>query len=244
MRRPYNARVTIATRPEAVPVEGGTMGAFLAVPEAGSGPGLVLFPEIFGANRHMRGRAEQLAGWGYTTLLVDSHWRSDPGLDVDEHDANAMPQALAAAGRLDRDRAVEDGVRAVAYLRSLPEARDAGVIGYCLGGMLAYLVAAADAPAVAVCYYPSGSDERLDAAADIECPVLFHFGDADGFLPPDIADQMRAATSGNPGAELHVHAGAGHAFDNDDSTFHHAEAREAAARQTREFLHRVFPPAR
>ena len=236
--------MAIATRPEAVPVEGGTMGAFLAVPEAGSGPGLVLFPEIFGANRHMRGRAALLAGWGYTTLLVDSHWRSDPGLDIDEHDADAMPRAMDAVGRLDRDRAVEDGVRAVAYLRGLPEARDVGVFGYCLGGMLAYLVAAADAPAVAVCYYPSGSNARLDAAADIECPVLFHFGAADEYLPSDTPDLMRAAASGNQAVEINVHPGANHAFDNDDSPFHHAEARRAAEEQTREFLHRVFPPAR
>jgi carboxymethylenebutenolidase len=235
--------VAIVTRPEAVPVEGGTMGAFLAVPEVGRGPGLVLFPEIFGANRHMRRRATQLAGWGYTTLLVDSHWRSDPGLDIDERDADAMPRAMAAVGRLDRDRAVEDGVRAVVYLHSLPEARSAGVFGYCLGGMLAYLVAAADAPAVAVCYYPSGSNTRLEAAASIECPALFHFGTADAYLPSDIADQMRAATSGNPAVEIHVHPGANHAFDNDDSAFHHAEAREAAERQTREFLRRVFPTA-
>jgi carboxymethylenebutenolidase len=204
---------------------------------------LVLFPEIFGANRHMRGRATRLAEWGYTTLLVDSHWRSDPGLDIDEHDADAMPRAMAAVGRLDRDHAVEDGVRAVKYLRGLPEARDVGVFGYCLGGMLAYLVAAADAPAVAVCYYPSGSNTRLEAAASIECPVLFHFGGADEYLPSDITDQMRAATSGNPTVEIHVHPGANHAFDNDDSPFHHAEAREAAEKQTREFLHRVFPTA-
>jgi len=236
--------MVIATRPEAVPVEGGSMGAFLAVPEVGSGPGLVLFPEIFGVNRHMRGRAAQLAGWGYTTLLVDSHWRSDPGLDIEEQDADAMPRAMAAVGRLDRDRAVEDGVHAVAYLRGMSEARDAGVFGYCLGGMLAYLVAAADAPAVAVCYYPSGSNTRLDAAADIECPVLFHFGAADEYLPSDVAVLMRAAASRNPGVEIHVHPGANHAFDNDDSPFHHAEARVAAEEQTREFLHRVLSPGR
>jgi carboxymethylenebutenolidase len=234
--------VTIATRAEAVPVEGGAMSAFLAVPERGSGPGLVLFPEIFGANRHMRGRATRLAGWGYTTLLVDSHWRSDPGLDIDEHDEDAMPRAIAAVGRLDRDRAVDDGVRAVEYLRGLHEARDAGVFGYCLGGMLAYLVASADAPAVAVCYYPSGSDQRLDAAAGIECPVLFQFGTADEYLPADIAGRMRAATAGNPAVEIHLHDGANHAFDNDDSPFHHTEARVAAEAQTREFLRRVFPP--
>lgn len=234
--------MTIGTRSELVPVEGGTMGAFLAVPEVGSGPGLVLFPEIFGANRHMRGRAALLAGWGYTTLLVDSHWRSDPGLEIDEHDADAMPRAMAAVGRLDRDRAVEDGRRALAHLRGMPEARDAGVFGYCLGGMLAYLVAATYAPAVAVCYYPSGSNTRLDAAARIECPVLFHFGAVDEYLPSDIADQMRAATSGNPAVEIHVHPGANHAFDNDDFLLHHAEARETAEGQTREFLGRVFPP--
>ena len=237
--------MTIATRVEAVPIDGGgaTMSAFLAVPERGSGPGLVLYPEIFGANRHMRGRATQLAEWGYTTLLVDSFWRTHPGHDIDEHDADAMARAAPVLGRLDLDQAVRDGLRALEHLRGLPEARDAGVFGYCLGGMLAYLSAAEGAPAVAVCYYPSGSDQRLDAAARIECPTLFHFGATDEYLPPDIADRMRDATAGNPEVEIHVHPDAGHAFDNDDSGFHHEAARVAAATQTWEWLHRVFPPA-
>lgn len=235
--------MTIATRAEPVPIDGGSMSAFLAVPERGSGPGLVLFPEIFGANGHMRGRATQLAGWGYTTLLVDSFWRTDPGLEVDERDPNAMARAGAALGRLDLDQAARDGLRALEHVRGLPEARDAGVFGYCLGGMLAYLAAAEGAPAVAVCYYPSGSNRRLDEAARIECPTLFHFGAADQYLPSDIADRMRAATAGNPAAEIHVHPDAGHAFDNDDSSFHHAPARVAAETQTRDWLQRVFPPA-
>lgn len=230
------------TRRVEIPVDGGRMGGFLAVPESGSGPGLVLFPEIFGANRHMRDRATQLAALGYTTLLVDSFRRNDPGFEVEEHAPDAMPRAMAAMGRFDHEQAVRDGVRAVAYLRGLPEARDAGVYGYCLGGMLAYLVAAEDEPAVAVCYYPSGSDQRLDAAPRITCPAIFHFGDADTYLPGDTAERMGQATSANPAVEVHVHAGAGHAFDNDESPFHHAAARVDAAARTRGFLARVFPP--
>jgi carboxymethylenebutenolidase len=236
--------VSVTTRVESVPVEGGSMPAHLAVPESGSGPGLVLFQEIFGANRHMRGRARTLAEWGYVTLLPDLFWRVGPGIEIDESDADAMQRAMATMGRFDMEAAVADGVRALTHLRGLPEARDGGVLGYCLGGMIAYLVASAADPAVAVCYYPSGSHERLDAAAGIACPALFHFGAADEYLPHDLPDRMREATAANPAVEIRVHPGAGHAFDNDEAPqFHHAPARARAAEQTREFLRRALPPA-
>jgi carboxymethylenebutenolidase len=229
------------SRQERVAVDGGVMPAYLALPDVTPAPGLVLFPEIFGVNAHMRQRADELAGLGYATLLPDVFWRTSPGLEVDETTPDALQVGGAAVAGLDLDLAASDGAAALTHLRGLPEVRDAGVFGYCLGGMLAYLVAAAAEPAAAVCYYPSGSHQRLEAAAGIRCPVLFHFGAVDQYLPTDTPERMREATAANPAVEIHVHPGADHAFDNDRFTLHHAEAQQRAAAITAEWLRRTLP---
>lgn len=230
-----------ASLPERVAADGGAMPAYLALPDATPAPGLVLFPEIFGVNAHMRQRADELAALGYVTLLPDVFWRSSPGLEVDETAPDALRTGGAAAGRLDLGVAASDGAAALAHVRGLPEVHDAGVFGYCLGGMLAYLVAAVADPAAAVCYYPSGSHERLDAAAHIRCPVLFHFGGNDQYLPTDTPERIREATASNPAVEIHIHPGADHAFDNDRFQLHHPEAQSRAAELSTAFLRRVLP---
>jgi carboxymethylenebutenolidase len=68
--------VTATTRYETVNAhDGGTFEAFCAIPTSGSGPGMLLFQEIFGINDNMRGLAERLANEGYVTLVPDMFWR-------------------------------------------------------------------------------------------------------------------------------------------------------------------------
>ncbi|MDQ1519660.1 MAG: carboxymethylenebutenolidase, partial [Actinomycetota bacterium] len=63
-------------------------------------------------------------------------------------------------------------------------------------------------------YYGSSIAQRLDLADEITCPILFHFGESDAFIPAGEVEQIRAAFEGRDNAEVHVHAGAGHAFEN------------------------------
>jgi carboxymethylenebutenolidase len=93
-----------------------------------------------------------------------------------------------------------------------------------------------------VSYYGSGVASMLGMADRVTCPILFHFGGADPFLPLDQAQQVEAAFGSRDGAEVHIHDGAGHAFDNSFSTtFHQPEPAAAAWEQTRAFLGRHLP---
>ena len=113
------------------------------------------------------------------------------------------------------------------HLRTVPEVSGgrAGIIGFCLGGGMAYLVAATSEPDVAVCYYGSAIPGNLDKAADVHCPVLFHFGDADEYITAEQRAAVEKAFAGRSHTEFHLHHGPNHAFDNHNAAmFHHPEA--------------------
>ena len=233
-------------RVERVPTADGEFDAHVALPEAGSGPGIVVIQEIFGVGDYIKESAERLAGLGYVALAPDLYWRIEPGIAL-AHDEDGLGRAFETVQKLDLELAVRDSIDALATLRGLPEVTQAGgragVLGFCLGGTLAFQVAVHDDPDVAVCYYGSGIAGMLDAAADrITCPVLFHFGGQDQYIPRADIDRVSDFADSHPGMECHIQEDAGHAFDNHEAPmFHQPEPAARAWEITREFLARTLP---
>ncbi|MBO0702778.1 MAG: dienelactone hydrolase family protein [Candidatus Dormibacteraeota bacterium] len=226
-----------------VPVAGGELPYLLVIPDSGRGPGIVLCYEIFGLSQHMIERAERLAGLGYVVMVPDFFWRIGPRQVVEELEPDGMQRAMHLGMQLDRETAAADGAAALAHLRDQHEVSGgAGVFGYCMGGMIAYLIATRTRPEVAVLYYPSGVDGYLDRIHDIHCPTLYEFGAEDAFMPPDIAGRVREATAHLDGVQVEVQPGAGHAFDNDLlPQLHNADAAAAAWTDAQRFLGRWLP---
>ena len=221
----------------------GELDAHVVLPDAGSGPGIVVLQEIFGVGEYIKEAADRLAGLGYVALAPDLYWRIAPGTAL-SHDEAGLGRAFEVSQQLDPQLAVRDSVDALRTLRELPEVTDgkAGVLGFCLGGTLAFGTAIEGDPDVAVCYYGSGIPGMLDQADRITCPVLFHFGGADPYIPREQVDAVGAFTASRPSMECHVQEGAGHAFDNHASPmFHQPEPAAAAWEITREFLARTLP---
>jgi carboxymethylenebutenolidase len=220
----------------------GSFTAHVALPEGGRGPGVVVLHEIFGVNDYVTATCRRLAGLGYVALAPDLFWRIAPGLTLG-HDEEGLTKAMENVQRFDAATAVLDAAAAVEHLRSLPEVEGGvGVLGFCLGGTLAYLVAAASEPDAAVSYYGSGVPDALDQAVQIECPTLVHFGDDDAFIPREQIDAVVAGLDAHPGIEVIVHEGAGHAFDNHLAPgFHQPDAAEAAWQRTKAFLAEALP---
>jgi carboxymethylenebutenolidase len=235
--------VPATTRVERVHTSDGEMGAYVAVPESGSGPGMVVLQEIFGVGGYIKEATERLAGIGYVALAPDLYWRIEPGIAID-HTEDGMGEAFQTAQQLDHPLAVSDSIAALTALRSLPEVVEskAGVLGFCLGGTLGYQVAVQDDPDVAVCYYGSGIPGALEEAGDIHCPVLFHFGGQDPYIPREQAERVCAFARTHSNMECHIHLDAGHAFDNHDAPmFHQPEPATRAWAQTIDFLARTLP---
>ena len=165
---------------------GSSLNAYLAVPEAGSGPGLVLFPAGSGADRDAREAADLYAAEGYVVL------RSDVELD--------------AAG-------AADITAAVAALRGRRECTGkVGALGFGRGGKLAYAAAASAGVDCAIAYYGSGIEDALDLAPGIRCPLAMHFAENDPHLSAETVARIRAAFAASPDIAIYVYAGVSSGF--------------------------------
>ena len=224
--------------------DGGEFPGHLELPKSGSGPGMVVIQEIFGVNDYIKGACDRLAKLGYTTLAPDLYWRLGPGISIDEQEPGGLQEALGLVGRLDFAKAGDDATAALEHLRGLPEVAGgkAGILGFCLGGGISYMVAALSDPVTCVSYYGSAVPDALGLAGQVTCPILFHFGGADDYIPAEKQEAIRAAFAHHSTTEFHVHEGAGHAFDNDNApAMHHERAAREAWAQTADFLNRTLP---
>jgi carboxymethylenebutenolidase len=222
--------------------DGGKFGAYLAIPESGSGPGLVLLQEILGVNRHIRDLAEFYAGEGYITVAPDLFWRMEPGVDLGYSDDD-FKRAFDLYARFDVDQAVKDIADSLAALRAMPECNGkAGALGFCLGGMLAYLTAARCKVEAAVSYYGVGIEKRLDEARAMRCPMVMHFGETDQYVPAAGREAIAAAFAGRDEIEIYTYAGAGHGFNNAVRPNYDRFASSLAHSRTIGFLRRAIGP--
>jgi carboxymethylenebutenolidase len=177
--------------------DGGEFRAYLATPERGSGPGLVLLQEIFGVNPYMRDVADRYAEEGYVAVCPDLFWRIEPGVELSQSDAD-REKAFALAAKFDVAKGVEDIKSTVERLRGLPECKGRiGALGFCLGGKLAYLAAAKAGIDVAVSYYGVGIEKALELAPEISCPLVFHFAERDEHVPAAADGARRRPVDGD-----------------------------------------------
>lgn len=224
---------------------------YLALPEGGASPGVVMVHDVWGLGDHARDMARRLAGEGFAVLAVDLYRRD-------------RPEKIEDPGRFMRalsDPQVLGDVRdAGRFLAELPETtgRNA-VLGFCMGGMYALMAACDDLGfAASVPFYgllshahgilhdPAGLDpaakphEPLAVAHRLRCPLLTFYGDADEFVPlDDVRKLERELVRADVPAEVVVFPDAGHAFMNDSrpAAFRPDQAAEAWRRMV-EFLKR------
>lgn len=215
---------------------GGTMDAYLALPPAGSGPGLLLLQEIFGVNEHIRAVAEQYALAGFVVLAPDVFWRQAPRVELGYEGADRQ-RGVALATALKPPEVVADLQAATAALRARPEVGGAkvGAIGWCMGGRLAYTAAAVAGVDAAVAYYGGGIQGQLALAAQVQCPMQFHYAGHDDHIPPEAVEAVRAAFTGKP-AELFVYPGSLHGFNCWARASHHAPSAALALGRSLTFL--------
>ena len=222
-----------------LPGDSGTMDGYLALPPAGSGPGLLLLQEIFGVNRHIRAVAEQYALDGFVVLAPDLFWRSTRRVDLGYVGAD-REQALKLMQALDPGAALKDLQASLAALRARPEVNDiVGALGFCMGGRLAFNAAALPGVDAAVAYYGGGIQNQLDLAPRIACPLQFHYAGLDDHIPPAAVDAVRAALV-EADAEIHVYPGAQHGFNCWDRASYHAPSAALAHGRSLGFLAQLF----
>jgi len=219
--------------------DGGEFGGYLALPAVGRGAGLVLLQEIFGVNEVMRDVADWYAARGFVVLCPDLFWRQKPNVELTDKTEEGWQRAFEFYKGLDEAKAVEDSAAAMKFLRGHAACDGrAGAVGYCLGGKLAYLLAARFRPDCAVGYYGVGIDAALDEASNIRTPLMLHVAGRDQFCPTEAQAKIHAALDSHPLVTLHDYPEQDHAFARVGGEHYDARAAELANLRTVEFFAR------
>jgi carboxymethylenebutenolidase len=194
------------------PSNGGTAHGYLALPESGVGPGVVVIQEWWGLTSHIADVTNRLAAEGFVALAPDLYGGSTT------HDAEEAGELMQ---QLPVDRAATDLGGAVDYLldHDAVVGRKVGAVGFCMGGGFVLVLAAQQGEKIgaAVPFY-GVLGEDYPSFENLSAPMLGHFGEQDTMAPPDavkaLADRIEAESGRRPDFRLYP---AGHAFFNEEN---------------------------
>jgi carboxymethylenebutenolidase len=191
----------------------GMFGGYLASPTAGKGPGIVVIQEIFGVNGFVRSVADGFASRGYFALAPDLFWRIEPNVQLTDKTDEEWKRAFDLMGKFNADFGVKDIQATITHLRGEAGSNGkVGAVGYCLGGLLAYLTAARTDADASVGYYGVNIQTMLGEAGAIKKPLMLHIAEKDEYVPPAAQKQIVEGLKGNPQVTIHTYPGMDHAF--------------------------------
>lgn len=217
----------------------GSFSAYVARPAVASGPAVVVIQEIFGVNSVMRSVADWLADQGYLAIVPDLFWRIEPGIELTDHTEAEWKRAFELFNAFDVDKGIDDIAATITHVRSEKGFNGkVGAVGYCLGGLLAFLTAIRTDVDASVGYYGVGLDKRLEESTSLRHPVLLHIATEDQFTPPAARDQIVEALSANPHVQLALYPGRDHAFARIGGQHYDAVDAKKANNATLAFFHK------
>lgn len=217
----------------------GEFDAYVARPDRPRGAAIVVLHEVFGVNGDMRATCDELAIAGFLAICPELFWRQARRVDLSFDSDADWQKGLALYRAYDLDVGVRDIEATLSTAAEVAGgARKGGVLGYCLGGLLAYLTATRTRVDAAVAYHGGRTDEFLDEAADLDAPVQFHLADEDEFVAPDAQRRIVDAVAGNPRVEVHRYPGCRHAFSRHGGAHFDPTAARVSRSRTVEFFSR------
>lgn len=226
----------MATTTTTVPVPDGEMGLYDATPDGAVRGAVVVIQEAFGVNPHIEDVCRRFAGAGYRAVAPHLFHRSgDPVLDYDN-----IEKVLPHMQAITADGLAADLDATLRYLDTagFPAPR-AGIVGFCMGGTVAFIAAARHPLGAAVSFYGGGVVEGrfgfpslVDLAPTLQTPWLGLFGDRDHGIPVEQVEQLRAVAAGAAvPTEIVRYPDAEHGFHCDARpSYHEDSARDAWAR--------------
>jgi carboxymethylenebutenolidase len=212
---------------ELTAADGHSFNAYVAAPAGKARGGLVVVQEIFGVNSHVRAVADGFAAAGYFSVAPALFDRVERGVELG-YETQDMQRGMALKTACGNPPALRDIAAAVSHAKA---AGRVGIVGYCWGGLLAWLAACeVDGLAASVPYYGGGMPDH--AARQPRVPVLAHFGERDAHIP---LAGVEAFAKAQPGVSVHLYA-AGHGFNCDQRASFDAAAAALARERTLAFL--------
>lgn len=215
----------------------GSFAAYQTAPSSGKGPGVVVIQEIFGVNPGIRAICDRLASQGYSAIAPDLFWRIEPGVELNPDKPEEFQRALSLMGKFDQAKGVADIQTTITTLRKDASCTGkVGDVGYCLGGLLAYLTAARTDANASVGYYGVNIDQMLGEAKTIRKPLMLHIAEADGFVTPEAQAKIKDGLKGNRLVTIHSYPGADHGFAREGGAHRDDKNADLANNRTLEFF--------
>ena len=209
--------------------DGHILNVYIARPQGKPIAGLVVLQEIFGVNRHIRSVAEGYANDGFLAVAPALFDRIEKNVEL-TYEGEDAKKASALLQQLDILKALADVDATLTFTRK-ESGKKTGVIGYCYGGLLAWLSATRLHPDVSVGYYAGGIGNF--ASETPKAPVQLHFGKLDTHIPAQQVEQVHVA---HPEVEINWYEGAGHGFNCDMRAAYNAQAATLARGRALAFL--------
>ena len=204
------------------------LGAYRADPQGAAMGGIVVIQEIFGVNRHIRAVCDRLAAEGFVAIAPALFDRTEPSFECG-YTPDEIANARKFVANPDFSAMQRDTQAAIDELK---KEGPVGIIGFCLGGTIAFLAAAeASGLSGAVCYYGGHIIKLVDKTP--KCPTQMHFGDKDASIPMSDVDTIKKR---HPECEIFVYPDAGHGFNCDERGSYNADATKLAWQRSVEFL--------
>lgn len=196
-----------------IKTEDGEFSAYVARPKASPAPAVIVIQEIFGVNKVMRDITDGLAAQGYLAVCPDLFWRIEPGIDITDQSEAEWKKAFELFNAFDVDAGVKDIDAVIDHLQADPACTGkVGAVGFCLGGLLAYLTAARTDIDASVSYYPVGLENRIGEADKLAQPLLIHIAEQDSFSSDTAREVILQGLKNHAQVEIHVYEGRDHAF--------------------------------
>ena len=212
-----------------IEVDGGSLEAYVAAP-AMPGPAVIVVGSIFGVTAALRADCDALAAAGFLAVAPDLFWRTDPGPLSREPEERT--RAFARYGAFDVMSGVGDVGAAMDFARALPEHRGGvAVLGYCFGGLFAYLATARLGADAGIAFHGTKIGEFLNESGSVKAPLSLHFGEADDSVPMTEVDAIRSAFADRSDIQIYTYPGAKHGFTQTDAPSYDASAAAAAMQQ-------------
>lgn len=207
--------------------DGKTIKMYIARPddkiEGAPKGGIVVLQEIFGVNAHIRSMCERFANEGYVAAAPAIFDRLSPDYERG-YGPDDVQAGIAMMKEFDREAVMLDIEAAVEVLKAYGKV---GIVGYCLGGSLAYRAAISrNDLAAASCYYGGMVSDMADMAP--KCPTIVHFGETDQSIPMEKVEIVKAK---RPELPVYVYP-AGHGFSCDARSAYEPESAKLAWERT------------
>jgi carboxymethylenebutenolidase len=214
----------------------GSIPLYVARPSGTPRGAIIVIQEIFGVNPGIRQKADDWAGKGYLAVAPDVFWRQQPGVELDPDVPEQFQQGVDLMMKHDFDAGIRDVEAVIHWIRREEGVPRVGLVGYCMGGRVAYMTATRTDIDASVGYYGVMIDQMLNESHAIAKPLMLHVPTADHFVGPEAQAAIHAGLDGNSHVTIHDYEGLDHGFADTFGARRDEEGARLADRRTEEFF--------